>query len=543
MTKKILALLMVFTIITCLFSSCSDGTGEDLYYPIYADPVSFDPQIATDNASKIVVFNCFEGLVRLDKNGKVVPGVAKSWQVSPDGTVYTFYLRENSKWYMSEFAKKLLPEESAENFNYTVVAEDFVYGLKRAFNPEMNAATDSRLYSIKNSREVLNGEKTPDELGVTAVNSTTLRIELNEPNESFLIALTQSAAMPCREEFFEATKGRYGLDPEKVIYNGPFYLYSWSTGSHLTLYKNQNYSGENAVTPNAVYLYINANLTTRTDKLSDEVYSACPVSVRQKALIENEDVTYIAFENSTWGFCFNCAGEITGDFNIRSALASSLDVTQLPLPEHCESYADGIVPDICTAGSNSYRSLAGKTTPFAVNRENAVKSLEQAFDNLGISNVSLKIVCHESFENIVKIAVQNWQSILGVHVNFVIEPLDDISLERKIRNKEFDIAFTGLTAKNESAVSFLEMFSENNPSNVFGFSSKKFDLLLARNDLTVSQSERVENCKKAEQHLTDMCAVIPVFAENSYLALAEKVSDIYCIEAGTVPIFIGGLKK
>lgn len=349
--------------------------------------------------------------------------------------------------------------------------------------------------------------------------------------------------MPCREEFFEATKGRYGLDPEKVIYNGPFYLYSWSTGSHLTLFRNQSYSGENTVTPNAVYLYINSNLVTRTDKLSDGVYSACPVSVRQKALIENKNVTYTEFENSTWGFFFNCTGEITGDFNIRSALASSLDVTQLPLPEHCENYAAGIVPELCTIGNNSYRTLAGRTTPYAVNRKNAVKSLEQGFDNLGINNVSLKIVCHESFKSIVKVAVQGWQSILGVHVNFIIEPLDDISLERKIKNREFDIAFTGLTAKKESALSFLEMFSENNPSNIFGFSSKKFDLLLSQNDTTVSPSERLENCKKAEQHLTDMCAVIPVFAENSYLALGEDVSDVYCIEAGTVPIFIGGLKK
>ncbi len=543
MTKKLLALLIVFAIFTCLFASCSDGADEDLYYPIYADPVSFDPQIAADNASKIVVFNCFEGLVRTDKDGRIVPGVAKSWQVSPDGLTYTFYLRENSEWYMSDYAKELLDEESAEKFNYQVIAEDFVYGFKRAFNPEMGSTADSRLYSIKNSREVYDGEKTPDELGVTAINSTTLKIELSEPDENFLSALTQSAAMPCREEFFEATKGRYGLDPEKVIYNGPFYLYSWSTGSHLTLFRNEKYSGESNVSPGAVYLYINENLSTRTDKLSDGVYSACPVSVRQKNLIENDDVTYISYENSTWGFCFNCSGEITGDYNIRSALAASLDVTQLPLPAHCEKYAEGIIPEICTVGNTSYRALAGKTTPYAVNRKNAVKSLEQAFDNLGTDNITLNIVCHESFENIVKIAVQSWQSILGVHVNFVIEPLDDISLERKIKSKEFDIAFTGLTASNESAVSFLGMFSGDDQSNIFGFNSKKFDLLLGQTDNTSSQNSYLENCKKAEQHLTDMCAVIPVWGESSYLALAEKVTDIYCIEAGTVPIFISGLKK
>ncbi len=543
MTKKIFALLMVFTIIACLFTSCSDGTDEDLYYPIYADPVSFDPQIAADNASKIVVFNCFEGLVRIDENGKIAPGVAKSWQISPDGLTYTFFLRENSKWYMSDYAKELLDEESAKNFNYTVVAEDFVYGLRRAFNPEMGASTDSRLYSIKNSSEVYSGEKLPEELGVTAINSTTLKIELNEADENFLAALTQSAAMPCREEFFEATKGRYGLDPEKVIYNGPFYLYSWSTGSHLTLFRNENYAGENTVKPGAVYLYINGNLTSRTDKLIDGVYSACPVSVRQKEQIDNDNISFISYNNSTWGFYFNCAGEITQDYNIRSALAASLDITRLPLPAHCKEYAVGIVPGICTAGSSSFRTIAGKTTPHTVNDKLALEALEQAFDNLEISNVKLNIVCHESFENIVKIAVQSWQSTLGVHVNFTVEPLDDISLERKIKNREFDIAFTGVTASNESTPAFLNMFTTDDPLNFFGFSSKKYDSLVGLTGEAVSDESTIANYAAAEQHLTDMCVVIPVFNENSYLALAEKVTDIYCIEAGTVPIFIGGLKK
>ena len=543
MFRKSVALFMVLVTFLCLFTACSDGSDEDFYYPIYADPVSFDPQIASDNASKIVVFNCFEGLVRNDENGKIIPGVAKSWEISPDGLVYTFYLRENSEWYMSQYAKDLLDEESAKNFNYNVIAEDFVYGLKRAFDPAMGAVTDSRLYTIRNAYEVFTGEKTPDELGVRAINNTTLQIELSEPDEDFLNALTQSAAMPCREEFFIATKGRYGLDPEKVIYNGPFYLYSWSTGSHLTLYRNENYSGEATVKPSALFLYINGDLSTRVSKLIDGVYSACPLSVRQKETINDKDVTYIGYSNSTWGFCFNCADEIVSDYNMRSALTSSLDVTKLPLPSYCKSYADGLVPDICMTGNTSYRSRAGKIKLPEKNTAQAKKYLSLAFEDLDIKSATLNIICHESFESTVKIAVQNWQSVLGVHLNFVIEPLDEITLERRVKNKEFDIAFTKITAGSQSVVSFLGMFTSTSPGNIFDFKSKKYDSLMGITDENLSQDTILSNCAEAEQHLTDMSVFLPVFSEDSFLGLADDVSGVYCVEAGTVPIFCNGTEK
>ena len=85
MIKRMFSVALSLLLVLILFSSCSSGEGEDLYYPVFKDPVSFDPQIASDNASKIVVFNCFEGLVKVDKDGKIVPGVAERWEVSPDG--------------------------------------------------------------------------------------------------------------------------------------------------------------------------------------------------------------------------------------------------------------------------------------------------------------------------------------------------------------------------------------------------------------------------------------------------------------------------
>lgn len=544
MIKRVIAAVLAVLLILPLLSSCGKGEGKDLYYPIYADPVSFDPQIASDNASKIVVYNCFEGLVRADSDGKIIPGVATSWQISPDGLTYTFTLREEAKWYMSDYAKKLLDEKSAENFNYRVTAYDFVYGLRRAFNSDMQPCTDTGLYAIKNAGEVYSKQLPETALGVTALNEGTLKIELKAPNDNFLKALTTSAAMPCREEFFEATKGRYGLDPEKVIYNGPFYLYSWSEGVNLVLYKNESYSGEKEVKPASVNLYINSDYNTRVEKLKDKTYDACPLSVSQKKLLDSEKkISYLSYNNSTWGFLFNCSEDAAKNEDMRQALAYAIDVTKIQLPPRCESYAKGIVPEICFSGKSTYRGQAGKINNLPLNKKTAQDKLKSALDFLDADYVKLNIICTTEFENTVKLAVQSWQSNLGVNVSFVVETFNETEFEAKLASGEYDIAFTKVTAQSENTVSFLEMFNSSSDENVAYFDSKVFDSMIETTKNEVNQSKTLSNCVAAEKYLINTAVFIPVFHEDSYIGLAKGVSGIYCTEAGNVPIFIDGIRK
>lgn len=543
MLRRIFSVILAVILVLLTFSSCSSGEDETFYYPIFSDPVSFDPQIASDNASKIVVFNCFEGLVKVDKDGKIVPGVAEKWEVSNDGLVYTFRLRQDARWFVSEKAAKLLGSEASANFDYRVTAHDFVYGLKRAFDKNMGASTDSRLYSIKNSYEVYSGLKDQDELGVTALDAKTLQIELEKPNDDFLKALTQSAAMPCREEFFEATKGRYGLDPDKVIYNGPFYLYSWNTGINLTMYRNDNYSGRSEVKPSAVYLYVNENLETRVDKIEDGTYDACPLSSGQKKRVDNDKVSYLNYNNSTLGFAFNCANEVMKNYDMRTALTSALDVSSIPLTENGTSYADGIVPGICMIGNSFYRGYSGKTGYPKPDEAKAKMHLEKAFEALEVDRVQINIICQKDFENTVKIAVQSWQKMLGINVNFTVEPLDEMALEKRVRSGDYAMAFTKITAQSESAVAFLGLFTSVGTNNIFLMKSKSYDSLMGASKEALSQDGIISNCISAEKYLINKSVFIPVFYEDGYLAMAKDVSEIYGIEAGTIPVFMYGIRK
>ena len=88
MFKRLVTFLLAITVITCSLSACGGDDDISLVMPISSDPLCLDPQIVDTDEAKLIVNNCYEGLVRLDKDGKIISGVAESWSVSPDGLTF-----------------------------------------------------------------------------------------------------------------------------------------------------------------------------------------------------------------------------------------------------------------------------------------------------------------------------------------------------------------------------------------------------------------------------------------------------------------------
>lgn len=107
-------------------------------------------------------------------------------------------------------------------FDPEITANDFVFALRRAAQPETECPLFSSIACIKNAVSVHNGKMSSDKLGVKAVNNYQLEITLASADDSFMQTLTTAVAMPCNEEFFNATKGRYGLSTEYTLFNGQF---------------------------------------------------------------------------------------------------------------------------------------------------------------------------------------------------------------------------------------------------------------------------------------------------------------------------------
>lgn len=211
------------------------------------DPLSLDPSLATDAASTDVIQNLFLGLTSFDSEGNVEPEIAKDWSISEDGLVYIFNMRDDVRWV------SYTPSGGVVDTG-PVTADDIVYGVKRACNPD--ARSDETYayvdYIIKGCEEwnaadttALSSEELQalaDSVGVTAVDSYTVQFELTTPAAHF----PAIAGMAINRPQPRATIDQYGAtwtEAGKIVTNGPYYLASWFHNDSLVLEKNPYWYG------------------------------------------------------------------------------------------------------------------------------------------------------------------------------------------------------------------------------------------------------------------------------------------------------------
>jgi oligopeptide transport system substrate-binding protein len=193
---------------------------------IGADPPTLDPALATDVTSVTVIEQLFIGLVDLDdETAEVRPELATSWTVSPDGTVYTFTLRSDVYW----------------TDGHPVTAGDVRYGILRTLNPATQSDYAYALYIIKNAAAYNTGAITdPNQVGVTALDDTHLRITLEYPASYALSILSMWIARPMPKWAIE-TWGDAWTEPGHIVTNGPYRLTEWVHNDHILLDKNPTY--------------------------------------------------------------------------------------------------------------------------------------------------------------------------------------------------------------------------------------------------------------------------------------------------------------
>lgn len=145
-----------------------------------------------DTNSRDIVENLFVGLTRLDADsGEIVPALASEWTVSPDGLVWIFSLRDDIFWttYQSGEVRTLRP----------VVADDVVFGIQRACDPTRPSPKTTNIYIIEGCREIanlldtwrINDDLLSQEIGVRAIDDTTLQIQLALPTPaSYFLTMT-----------------------------------------------------------------------------------------------------------------------------------------------------------------------------------------------------------------------------------------------------------------------------------------------------------------------------------------------------------------
>jgi oligopeptide transport system substrate-binding protein len=173
------------------------------------DPETLDPHRTSTVAEAHLLRDLSEGLVIHNMRGEVVPGVAESWTMSPDGRVWRFNLRANAKW------------SNGEPFK----AADFVYSFRRILNPETGAKYANLLFPIRNAEAIHKASpgSSLDDLGVKALDEHTLEMTLERPTPYLLELLTHQSALPVHPSSASKTSLEPGRSGSWVT-NGAYIL-------------------------------------------------------------------------------------------------------------------------------------------------------------------------------------------------------------------------------------------------------------------------------------------------------------------------------
>ncbi len=219
-------LALSLALVPALFSGCGSSSHRaDFTFINGAEPETLDPALVTGQPEGRLTYALFEGLTSFDSAGKPVPGVAQSWELSPDRRVYTFHLRPDALWSNGE----------------RVTAADFLYSWRRVLAPETGSEYASQLYPVRNAKPFNDGKLSDfSQVGVRVVDPATLEVTLDNPTPYFLDLCAFSTLLPVHA----ATVERYPDDwtkPGKLVGNGAYTLAEWRVNDRIRLQRNPHY--------------------------------------------------------------------------------------------------------------------------------------------------------------------------------------------------------------------------------------------------------------------------------------------------------------
>lgn len=282
--KNRFLLVMLTLILTIPFICGCNSKNENavIYFEAPLKAQTLDPQLAANDTELLIIRNMFEGLMRLDENGEVVPAVAIEYTITDN--IYTFHLSDTAMW----------------NDGQPVTANDFVFAFRRAVNPTTRSPYAGKLRSILNAEQIMSGQIESERLGVYAKSPSTLVITLCENDDDFLYKLTTSVCMPCREDFFNDCNGQYGLSKSHILSNGSYRLTKWNTEDFaVRLHRNDKYYGKFAAKNSAVFISYNPE-TDNFDKITKSSVDIAFIDTSKIDESSNLGLKTAQYENVVW---------------------------------------------------------------------------------------------------------------------------------------------------------------------------------------------------------------------------------------------------
>jgi oligopeptide transport system substrate-binding protein len=477
-----------------------------------AEPESLDPHKLTGVPEANILYDLSEGLLALSASAEPAPGVAERWDISDDGTTYTFHLRQNAKWSNGD----------------PVTAEDFVYSLRRAVDPATASDYAPILTVIKNADPIIAGEeKDLTKLGVEAVDPQTLKITLNASTPYFLGLLTHSISYPVHK----ATVEKFGdqwTRPGNSVTNGAYIMQEWVPQSRIVVAKNPNYWDAANVKIDKVIWYPTEDVAEELKRFRAgelDVTASMPSDQIKFAKANLKKNLHITPYLGTYYYVINLTKEPLGkDVKLRQALAMALNrevlVEKITQAGELPAYS-WVPPGI--PGYEPAQLPFGKMDQKQRNAE-AKKLFEEA--GYGPNNPLKLELLYNTNENHRKIAIavaNMWKQALGAVDVALTNQEWKVYLDTRDK-KAFEIARAAWIGDYADASNFLDLFlSSAGERNDAGYNNPKFDDLMAQAAKEANAEKRQQLLHQAEEVFLADLPLIPIYHYTNKYLVSDRV--------------------
>ena len=508
-----------------IFAGISSAGTREIVYNLGVDPRTIDPFLNYALDGGIIDANIFDGLVRRGFNDKIEPACAESWDVSPDGLTWTFYLRDNLKWSDGE---KLTAQHFKDGFMYLI-------------NPETASPYASYGFFIKNAEKFYKNQAKSEDVGLSAPDEKTFIINLEYKNPLMLDYMAFQTFTPARMDIISKNPRGWAAKPETLISNGAFTLSKWKHGSggEIILLKNNNYwDAENVKIDRLRFVVIaDTNTALAAFKAGKIDYiSSIPTRILP-ALLKTGEAKSLP-ELGTSYIDFNVNHKPFDDSRVRLAftLAINRSIITDKLLKSGVKPATGIVSYLVpgAADSQDFRTEGGAFLPVSADIEQARKLLSEAGYPNGVNfpEMSLKYSSSPG-SNMLAEALQNmWKEVLGVNINLLNEEWK-VYL-KSTQDGNFDMSTHSWILDIPDASNILELYKSDSPQNNTGWANSEFDELMRKADLEMDYSKRINYLHEAEKILMREMPSLPLYFLSMAEMKSERVKNIYRSPIGII---------
>ena len=536
--KRLCAVLLAAAMSTTLFMGCGDSKesgnskgGQDLIYNLGEDPETIDPTLNTSSGASTLILNAFEGLTVIGENEKVVPGAAESWEISEDGLVYTFKLREDAKW----------------SDGKAVTANDFKYSWLRALNKETAAEYSYQLYYIKNAEKFYNGEVSAEEVGINVVDDYTLEVTLEATTAYFTQLVAFPTYAPLREDIVSENPDGWTLDPETYVSNGAFKLTQWDMKDQLVFERNENYwDAENVKLDTLTYKLVTDQNTAYSELLAGNFHVVDVVPPNEIESGKKKGLVHVSPYLGTYFLAINVGKQKTLEKDVQDALGNKLVRQAMNLAIDRQEIIDNV--------GKAEQVAAYSFVPQGIfNEDGSEFASKEYYDptdmdgNIAKAKELLKEAGYENGEGLPILEIlYNTEGSHADVCQIVQQNLKEIGIEVELSNQEwavflntrqqggYEVSRHGWIGDYVDPMTFLDMWVSTGGNNDCGFNSAEYDKLIADAKVESDAAKRTELMRQAEDILMDEMPTLPIYYYTNVRGWQPEVKGLVISTLGKI---------